>query len=369
MLWVGPAGARTWVQRLSVGSKRRDLGLGGFPTVTLAEAREMALENKRIARRGGDPLAEKRRAKSEAANRLTFAEAAQRTCEELAPTWKSSKEPKAFLSSLRTYAFPTIGSEYVTDVTSGQIRQVVLACRKRVPNQSVKVQHRIFSVFRWAVAEGIREANPAAGEALALPKLARKTKHFRALPYSEVAAAIETVKDSGAWVSTKLAIEFVILTAGRSIEVRGALWSEIDMKEAVWAITPERMKMGRPHRVPLSNRAIEVLCEAELQRDGSGLVFPSLSGRELSDMTLSKLVRELGIPGTVHGFRTSFRTWAQECTNFPREVAEAALSHKVGDSTEQAYARSDVFEKRRKMMGSWASFVRSNNDGSNAGIG
>ena len=147
MLWVNPSGARMWVQRVTVGGKRRDLGLGGFPIVTLAMARELALENKRTVQRGGDPLAERRRAKAESAKRMTFVEATERTCAELAPTWKSAKEPKAFLSSLRTYAFPFFGAENVADVTSGQIRRAVLSCRAKVPNQSVKVQHRILAVF------------------------------------------------------------------------------------------------------------------------------------------------------------------------------------------------------------------------------
>jgi hypothetical protein len=198
MLWVSQTGARTWVQRVTVGGKRRDLGLGGFPIVPLAVARELALENKRIVQRGGDPVAEKRRAKAEAANRMTFSEAAERTCAELAPTWKSTKEPKAFLSSLRTYAFPYFGNEDVAEVSSGQIRRAVLACRAKVPNLSVKVQHRILAVFKWTVAEGIRSTNPATGDALALPKLEKRTQHNLALPYADVAAAIDTVKASRA---------------------------------------------------------------------------------------------------------------------------------------------------------------------------
>ncbi|WP_156461687.1 tyrosine-type recombinase/integrase, partial [Aliiruegeria sabulilitoris] len=162
---------------------------------------------------------------------------------------------------------------------------------------------------------------------------------------------------SRAWKATKLAIEFLILTASRSGEVRMARWDEIDMDTATWEIPAERMKMQRPHRVPLPARAVDILTEAQELRDGSGLVFPSLRGKVLSDMTLSKLVKELGFDADIHGFRTSFRTWAQERTNYPREVAEAALAHKTGDAVEQAYARSDVFEKRRKMMESWAAFL------------
>lgn len=357
MLWVSETGARSWVQRLRVHGRRRDMGLGPYPLVTLAEARDLAQANKKASLQGRDPFSEKRRLKEEAARRLTFAEAAERTRDELAPTWRGKKEPQAFLSSLKTYAFPYFGNTDVADITSADIRRAVLACRAKVPNLSVKVQHRILSVFKWSIAEGLRETNPATSEALALPKMERKQKNNRALPYSEVHGAIETVKASGAWASTKLAIEFTILTAARSGEVRGALWDEIDLSAAVWVIPAERMKMNREHRVPLSGRALTVLNEAEALRDVSGLVFPSIRGKQLSDMTLSKLVKELGIKSTVHGFRSSFRTWAQERTNVPGEVAEAALAHVKADKVEAAYARSDLFEKRRKMMESWAAFL------------
>ncbi|WP_254442646.1 tyrosine-type recombinase/integrase [Ruegeria arenilitoris] len=357
ILRVLDSGRRNWMQRLMVQGKRRDIGLGGYPAVSLAEAREKALTNKRLVFAGVDPITEKRKAMIEAAKRMTFAEAAECTCKELAPSWKGKKEPQAFLSSLSTYAFPYFGATDVAEITPADIRRAVLACRAKVPNLSVKVQHRIHSVFKWSVAEGLRETNPATSEALALPKLEHKPKKNRALPYTEVHDAIETVKASGAWSATKLAIEFTILTAARSGEVRGALWEEINLSAAVWTIPAERMKMNRQHRVPLSGRAMEVLQEAEALRDVSGLVFPSLRGKQLSDNTLSKLVRELGIRSTVHGFRSSFRTWAQERTNVRGEVAEAALAHVKADKVEAAYARSDLFEKRRNLMESWAAFV------------
>lgn len=205
----------------------------------------------------------------------------------------------------------------------------------------MKVQHRIHSVFKWAVANGLRDTNPAVGAALALPKLEKKTKHNLALPYAEIAGALATVKASGAWASTKLAIEFTLLTAARSGEVRGAYWDEVDLDKAVWTIPPERMKMQREHRVPLSPQTLQILRHAEAQRDESGLIFPSIRGKELSDMTLSKLVRENGMKCTVHGFRSSFRTWCQEMTNVQGEVAEAALAYVNANKVEAAYARSD----------------------------
>lgn len=212
--------------------------------------------------------------------------------------------------------------------------------------------------MKWAVAQGWRQDNPAESIAQALPKTAKRQAHRKALPYAEVAGCLDTVKASGAGQATKLAIEFLVLCAARSGEVREARWEEIDLKAKVWEIPAERMKAKRSHRVPLSPRAIAILEEAEALVDGSGLVFPGTKqGRPLSDMTLSKLVKELGFDADVHGFRTSLRTWAQERTNFPREVAEAALAHLSGDAVERAYARSDLFEKRRMMMEAWSSFL------------
>jgi len=253
------------------------------------------------------------------------------------------------------------------EVTSADVRQAFLMARETAPGVARKLVYRVSAVFKWGVAEGMCTGNPATGDALALPKMERTARHRKALPYAEVAGCIDAVKASGAGAATKLALEFLVLTATRSAETREARWDEFDFGDsdsgqssnvATWIIPKERIKMKRDHRVPLSRRALEILREAEALSDGSGLVFPGTkTGRPLSDMTLAKLVKELGFKGDVHGFRTSFRTWTQEKTNFPREVAEAALAHRVGDAAEQAYARSDMFEKRRRMMQSWADFL------------
>jgi integrase len=334
-----------------VRGKRRELGLGGFPTVTLAEAREVALENKRVAARGGDPLAERRRAKA----RPTFKEAAIATHAELAPTWKNPKDRDAFLNTLEAYIYPSIGDTLLAEVTSADLRKAILTARAKAPGVARKLTYRCGHVFRWGIAEGHVEANPATAEALALPREERAGTHRKALPYAEVAGCIAAVQASKASAATKLALEFLILTASRSGEVRAARWEEIDA--ATWEVPAERMKMKRPHRVPLPRRALAVLAEAEKLRDASGLIFPSASGKPLSDMTLSKLIKELGFEADVHGFRTSFRTWAQERTNTPREVAELALAHVNRDRVEAAYARSDLFEKRRKLMEGWAFYL------------
>lgn len=362
-LLVKPTGGRFWVQRITVRGKRRELGLGSPPVVTLAEAREQALDNKRLARSGGDPLAEKRKVQRV----LTFEEAAKKTHAELAPTWKNQKDRDAFLSALSRYVFPRFGHVALPDVTSADVRQAILAAREKAPGVAKKLIYRVSSVFKWGIAEGVCTNNPATTQALALPRDTHVTKHRKSLPYSEVQQCIEAVNASGAWVATKLAFEFLVLTATRSGETRKAHWEQFDFHgadgpstadEVTWSFVPEDKKEKRKFRVPLPSRAIDILCEAEALSDGKGLVFPSATGKTLSDMTLSKLVKELGFDADIHGFRTSFRTWGQERTDFPREVQEAALAHKVGDAAEQAYARSDLYEKRRMLMESWADFLR-----------
>ena len=224
------------------------------------------------------------------------------------------------------------------------------------------VRQRIGAIMRWAVAQGYREDNPA-GEAIgaALPRHSGVKTHHRALPHAQVAGAIEAVRQSGASVSAKLCFEFLVLTACRSGEVRLARWDEFDLEAAIWTVPASRTKAGREHRVPLSTRALEVLAGARGLADGSGLVFPSSTGRALSNATLSKLLRDLNVDGVPHGFRSSFRDWAAECSNAPREVCELALAHVNSDRVEAAYRRSDLFERRRKLMGEWAAYLAGNN--------
>ena len=364
-LRVQPNGQRQWVQRITVRGKRCELGLGNPALVTLAEARDLALANRKLAQSGGDPI----QAKREADAMLTFAEAARKVHALHLPTWRNAKHGAQFLTTLETYAFPRLGKLRVSDVTTADVLAVLTPIWTVKPETAGRVRQRIGMVMKWAVAQGWRQDNPAESIAQALPKRDRSlTEHRKALTYAEVAGCIAAVKASGAGLSTALAFEFLVLTATRSGEARGATWAEIDMgtpatsatsaTPAVWTIPASRMKAKREHRIPLSSRAVEILRAAKGLGDGAGLVFPGTkAGKTLSDMTLSKLVKELGFEADVHGFRTSFRTWAQEKTNFPREVAEAALAHTIKDKAEAAYARSDVFEKRRKMMEAWAGYL------------
>ena len=276
-----------------------------------------------------------------------------------AKNWKGkgNSSEKSWRQTLRDYAFPRLGRKRVHEIKTGD----VLACLVPIWNEkrvtASRVRHRIGAVMKWAVAKGYREDNPA-GDAIAaaLPRNNGRQKHHRALPHAEVAAALEEIRGSDAWQGVRLCLEFVVLTAARSGEARLARWDEIDLEAATWTVPEERMKAGREHRVPLSDRALAVLRQAQEIADSSGLVFPSLRGLALQSAPLSKLVRELGIKSTVHGFRSSFRDWAAE-TGVERAVAEAALAHTVG-GVEGAYLRSDLFARRREVMQAWSDYLR-----------
>ena len=253
---------------------------------------------------------------------------------------------------------PRLGNMQMNKIGTDDVMGVLLAIWNDKPETARRVRQRIGTVMKWAVAQNFRNDNPA-GEAIsaALPRPNGGTRHFRALPHAEVGNALATIWASGAAVTTKLAFEFLVLTAARSGEVRGAVWAEIDFEKATWIIPGERMKTGREHRIPLSTQALEVLSEAKEFADDSGLIFPSVTGKTLSDATLSKLVKENGIKAVPHGFRSSLRDFCAE-TGVAREVAEACLAHAARGKIEAAYFRSDLFELRRETMQKWANYLQ-----------
>ena len=335
---------KSWVQRLTINGKRANIGLGPFPVVTLAEARAQALENRRAAYKGLDP----RNPKSSIP---TFEQAADTVIRLNAPTWKDGgKTAKRWLATLEQYAFPRIGSKAVDKVTTGDVLAVLLPIWNDKRETASQVRSRMRAVLSWAVAQGYRQDNPA-GDAIkaALPRNGGKVNHQRALPHAQVGAALETIRASNAWPLTVLAFEFLTLTATRSGEVRAARWSEIDLEARTWTIPADRMKAGVEHTVPLSSAALDVLKQAEGYRDTTGLIFPSQTGRVMSDSTISKLVRENGIGCVPHGMRSSFRDWCGEAS-VDRELAESALAHTVKDAVEAAYFRTSMLERRRVVM-------------------
>ena len=357
-LRVAPGGSKQWMQRLTINRSRHDLGLGGYPLVSLAEAREKAFANRKLARSGGDPLREKRKA-----SMPSFKEAAHKTMQSRRATWKSDKTAAKWQRGIDNYAGPIIGDMPIDRIQQADVLKVLVPIWTAKAETARVLRQSIRAVFAWAMANQFVEYNPA-GEGIdaALPRMPKVKRHHRALPYRDVSAALATVQSSTSSDAVKLAFEFLILTAARSGEVREARWEEIDLDAREWRIPAERMKAGHEHRIPLSVAALAVLEQAEGLDDRSGLIFPSAArqGRPMSDMTLTKLLRDNGLAdrATVHGFRSCFRDWCAD-TGKPRELAEAALAHVVG-GVEGAYFRSDLMDRRRALMSGWADYLNSN---------
>ena len=346
--------SKQWIWRGTVNGTRHDIGLGGFPYVTLAEARQTAFEYRKLSKVGGDPKT--LRLKREVP---TFAQAAETVIGIHREGWKDGgKSEMQWRASLRDYAMPKLGRKGVDEVTTADVMAVLIPHWHTKTETMRRVRQRIGAVMKWAVAQGHRGDNPA-GDAIAaaLPKGGGVRQHQRALPFREVGAALARVRTSDSYRPAALAFEFLVLTACRSGEVRFATWDEIDFTSATWTIPAQRMKAEREHRVPLSARALEILREARELGDGSGLIFPSQRARAIHGGTVSRLVRELGIDAVPHGFRSSFRDWAAECTDVPREVCELALAHVNSDRVEAAYRRTDLFDRRRALMEQWSEFV------------
>lgn len=343
--------SKSWSQRVLINGRPTNIGLGGYPVVTLADARRAVIANRRAIARGLDPRA---------GGVPTFEEAAEKVIAMHEPTWKNGARSAAiWRSSLRDYAMPHLGRKTVDTITTTDVMAVLVPIWSTKRETARRVRQRIGAVMKWSVAHRYRQDNPA-GDAIAeaLPRDSTAAKvHHRALPHAEVGVAVETIRASGAYRSTVLAFEFLVLTASRSGEVRGARWEEVDFDAATWTVPASRMKIARPHRVPLSTRAVEILREAQDLSNDTDLVFPSPTGRMLSDSTISKLVRENRIKCVPHGMRSSFRDWAAECSEAPREVCELALAHVNSDRVEAAYRRSDLFERRRELMEEWATYL------------
>ena len=357
-LVVWPSGRKTWVQRLTAKKRRRDIGLGPYPAVTLAQARQVAREHLSVAKTGGDPL-EMKRKETKLAETPTFEALARQHVAENLHSWKNTKHRAQWLSTLQTYAFPTLGSLRVSEVSRKQVVDLLSPIWTTKPETARRVRQRIRAVMDRAVALEYIDYNPA-GDAIkaALPKLRRVKEHHRALPYAELPGALQAVRESPASSSVKLGFEMLALTACRSGEVRGMAWDEVNLRDAIWTVPRERMKAGKPHQVPLSHRALAILEEARSLSDGNGLVFPApRSGGVLSDMAFTQLLRRLDLDFVPHGLRSSFRDWAAEKTNAPHAVMETALAHTVGNATEAAYFRSNLLELRCPLMDEWSEFL------------
>ena len=361
-LRVGKGGKRSWVLRYVWDGKPANLGLGSYPEVGLKEARAMAADKRASIADGLKPSG----ARAEKAAQQqpepeptapTFEEVAAQVIEFRRPTWTSDRHATQWTESLTLHAYPTIGGLPIDQVTSAEVLAVLMPIWNEKPETSTRVKQRMETIFDYAVAAGMRIDNPVSAVGKALPRRSRLKDHHPALPYAEVPAAVTAIRESTANPSTKLALEFVILTAARAGEVRGMTWDEV--AGDTWTVPAERMKSRRPHRVPLSGRCLEILEEArELKRKNSlGLVFPGSNAQTLSNMAFTMLLRRLGLECVTHGFRSSFKDWTLAETSAPWAVSEAALAHNLGNSMEVAYARTDLFERRRSLMDQWAEYV------------
>lgn len=351
--------SRRWVHAYRVNGQRRNVSIGAYPLVSLSEARQLAQDNLRLARQGIDPLEERHRRIEEASRPPvpTFEEAAEKVIDLRRPTWSSDRHATQWSESLRLHAYPIIGYKAVNEVTPADALEVLTPIWTEKPETARRVRQRMETIFDWTIASGFRSDNPASAIRRALPRNTNGKQHHPALPYDAVPDAVQAIQESTGDLVTRLSFEFVILTAARAGEVRGMTWDEVDFDGKVWTVSATRMKMRRPHRVPLSDRAVEILHEAKALGD-SDLVFPNKrTGKPLSNMAFSTLLKRLDIPAVPHGFRASFRSWCLEQTDAPWAVAEAALAHTLGDSVASAYIRADLFNRRRALMAQWGAFV------------
>jgi len=355
-LFAAPSGTKSWVLRTVVKGKRCDIGLGSVDLVSLAEARDEALRLRKIARAGGDPLAERRQSRRTVP---TFEGAAKEVHAAHSASFKNEKHAKQWLASLGD-VFTAFGAKRVDAIASADILAALNPQWLKRPETSRRVLQRVRIVFQWCKAQGYCSGdNPTDGVTNVLPKHKAAPVHHAALPFQDVASFIRSLRDADAAEVVKLAFEFTILCATRTSETLNATWDEVDLKAKTWTIPAERMKAGVAHRVPLSDRAVEILKRAETLSEGGPYVFPGRSAKKpLSNMVFLMALRRMKREDiTAHGFRSSFRDWAAEKTNFPRAVCEAALAHTLRDKTEAAYNRTDLFDRRRELMESWSSFA------------
>jgi len=364
-LVVSGTGAKKWVLRFTIDGKRREMGLGSFPDVGLAEARDRASDCRKLAKDGVDPI-EARRAESE--KTPTFTACAARYIRAHRHGWKNAKHARQWTSTLKTYARPEIGSKRVDAVATEDILKILSSIWTTKTETAKRVRGRIESILDYAAAHKYRDPlNPARwrghlDKLLPKPSRVKRVSHHPAMPHTEVPAFMAELAGNGS--VSALALRFLILTATRTGEVLQAQWNEIDLEAAVWTVPAERMKARREHRVPLSDAATSVL-EALSRIEGNPYLFPGARhGRPLSNMALLQLMRGMGygVDGdrgdyVPHGFRSSFRDWSGEVSSFPRDVAEMALAHIIENKVEAAYRRGDLFAKRRKMMQEWADYV------------
>lgn len=364
-LVVSRTGGKKWVFRLTIRGKRREMGLGSFPSVSLAEARLLAAGARKLVRDDIDPIAARRVEKEKIPS---FTTCAARYLRAHRKAWKNPKHGRQWVATLKTYARPVLGAKPVDSISTEDMLKVLSPIWPTKTETASRVRGRIESVLDYAAAHKFRDPlNPARWQGhldklLPKPSRIRRVEHHPAMPFDEIARFLEQLRGNNS--VSAFALRFLILTATRTGEVRQATWSEINMESKVWTIPADRMKSGREHRVPLSEAAMGVLATVP-RVPKSAFVFPSVqSGKAISISAMLMLMRGMGYgnggengPYVPHGFRSSFRDWAGEVSSFPRDVVEMALAHVIENKVEAAYRRGDLFDKRRKLMEAWSSYV------------
>lgn len=363
LLQVTKTGSRSWILRVVVGSKRRDIGLGGYPDVSLGQARELARISRLKIQEGIDPVEERRAARAQLvaiqATQITFDEAVKVFLTHKNHEFSNKKHAAQWESTLRTYASPIIGTLLVSEIDLPHIRQVLEPIWMEKTETAKRLRGRIENVLNWATVSKYRTGeNPARWKGhldniLPKPNKVTKVKHHKALPREELGLFIKSLKQREGTAAK--ALEFLVLTAARSGEIRGATWSEINLESGLWIIPAERMKAGKEHQVPLSKEAIKLL-NALPTAENNEYLFPAPRGGALSDMALLAVMRRMDVSAVPHGFRSTFRDWCEEETSFPHNVAEMALAHTIGNKVEAAYRRGDLLAKRTLLMQQWAKY-------------
>ena len=359
-LRVSPQGRKSWIQRIRIDGKQTALPVGAYPSLSLADARAIAQDNTKAIAQGRNPQEDKRQAKQDASAPAvpSFADVALAVHELNAPSWSNSKHSHEWIQSLKTHAFPTLGRKPVSEITTGDVMTVLEPLWNNKPVTAKRINQRLATVFDYSIAKNWRETNPAGRSvSKALPKPSRTVNHHAAAPYSDVPEILRKVRESDESELIKLGFEYGILTAARTGEIRQASWDEINWECQTWEIPASHTKMRRPHRIPLSTRAMEILERAKELTGGDGLVFPGKTASLMYHRAFLSLLERLGIDVTYHGMRSGFRDWMGECTGASWATAEAALGHVQGNQAEQAYARSDYLELRRPLMEQWAAYI------------
>ena len=372
-LQVTKNGTKSWLFRYNspLTAKQREMGLGPLSLVSLAAARELTIECRRQLLNGLDPLEERKQVKRAQqlanAKSITFQEAAEKCIESKKPEWKNAKHAQQWSNTLTTYAYPIFGDIAVSDVDTNLVLKAIEPIWISKAETASRVRQRIETVLDWARARGYAEGeNPARlrghlDNILAKTAKVKRVKHHPAVPYKQISEFMEQLRERKG--SSALALEFMILTAARTGEIRGAKWEEIDLTTNVWTVPVERMKAGREHRIPLSKRAVAILMSIQSNRNPEEFVFSGWkAGTGLSDGSLLALMKKIAFgPYTPHGFRSTFRDWAaEEAYEFSNETVELALAHTIKNKAEAAYRRGDQLERRRELMSKWASYIDPN---------